>query len=148
MGHNEEINLQVTDAINRKIKDILCFIESSTAIPSNNEKIRQLNYVEEIIRSFRTNWKAKKLNPAYAPLLIDNFENILKANIDNQNMAPFIREVPYEVGLVTSEIFATNSGYEDSKKILYLIPAYFVFAILQIHELNCRLMVVFYFSRA
>ena len=120
VGNNEEINLQVTDAFIRKIKDIVCFIELSASIPGNNEKIRQLNYVEEIIRSFRTNWKGKKLNPAYAPLLIDNFENILKANIDKQSMAPFIREVPYEVGLVTAEVFATNPGYEDSKKILYL----------------------------
>ena len=120
VGNNEEINLQVTDAFNRKIKDILCFIETSTSIPSNNEKIRQLNYVEEVVRVFRTNWKAKKLNPAYAPLLIDNFENILKANINNQSMVPFIREAPYEVGLVTAEIFANNPGYEDSKKILYL----------------------------
>ena len=120
VGNNAEINLQVTDAFNRKIKDILCFIETSASIPSNNEKIRQLNYVEEIIRSFRINWKAKKLNPAYAPLLIDNFENILKVNINNQSMAPFIREVPYEVGLVTAEIFASNPGYQDSKKILYL----------------------------
>ena len=58
VGNNEEINLQVTDAFNRKIKDILCFIETSTSIPSNNEKIRQLNYVEEVVRVFRTNWKA------------------------------------------------------------------------------------------
>lgn len=120
VGNNEEINLQVTDALNRKIKDILCFIESSDKIPSNNEKIRQLNYVEEIVRSFRINWRAKKLNASFAPLLIDNFEKILKVNIDNQSMASLIREAPYEVGVINCEVFANNIGYLDSKKIVYI----------------------------
>lgn len=119
VGKNEEINLQVTDVLTRKISDILCFIETSTKIASNNDKIRQLNFVEEIIRSFRLSWKARRLNPALAPLLIDNFEKILKANIDSQSMAPFIQEVPYEVGVINSEVFNKNPGYQESKKILY-----------------------------
>ena len=53
VGKNDEINLQVTDALTRRINDILCFIESNPKIPSNNDKIRQLNFVEEIVRSFR-----------------------------------------------------------------------------------------------
>jgi hypothetical protein len=120
VGKNEEINLQVTDVLNRKIKEILCFIESNAAIASNNDKIRQLNFVEEVIRSFRLAWKARKINPAMAPLLIENFEKILKANIDSQSMAPFINEVPYEAGLINSEVFSKNAGYQESKKILYL----------------------------
>lgn len=120
VGKNEEINLQVTDVLTRKVGEILCFIESSPKIPSNNDKIRQLNFVEEVIRSFRLNWKAKRFNAAMAPLLIDNFEKILKANIDSQSMAPFIQEVPYEVGFINAEVFNKNPGYEESKKILYL----------------------------
>jgi len=120
VGKNEEINLQVTDVLNRKIKEIVCFIESNPAIASNNDKIRQLNFVEEVIRSFRVAWKGRKINPAMAPLLIDNFEKILKANIDSQSMAPYIHEVPYEAGVINSEVFNKNTGYQDSKKILYL----------------------------
>ncbi len=51
VGKNEEINLQVTDALTRRINDILCFIESNPKDPSNNEKIRQLNFVEEMVRN-------------------------------------------------------------------------------------------------
>ncbi len=120
VSSNEEINLQVTDALTRKIQAILCFIEGNSKVPSNNDKIRQLNYVEEIVSAFRVNWKLKKLNPALAPLLIDNFEKILKANIDSQSMAPFIEEVPYQVGLINSEIFNKNIGFQESRKILYL----------------------------
>ena len=120
VSSNEEINLQVTDALTRKIQDILCFIEGSSKVPTNNDKIRQINFVEEIVSAFRINWKSKRLNPALAPALIDNFEKILKANIDSQSMAPFIEEAPYEVGLINAEIFNKNPGYKDSRKILYL----------------------------
>ncbi len=120
VSKNEEVNLQVTDALTRKIKEIICFIEKNDKIPTNNDKIRQLSFVEELVRSFRLGWKSKRLNPALAPLLVDNFEKILKANIDSQSMAPFIAEVPYEVGLINTELFDKNPGYEQSRKILYL----------------------------
>jgi hypothetical protein len=120
VGANDEINLQVTDALYRKVANILCFIETDARIVSNNDKIRQLNFVEEIVRSFRLSWKAQKINPAYAPLLIENFEKILKANLDSQSMAPFILDAPYEVGLINTEIFNANPGYIESKKILFV----------------------------
>jgi hypothetical protein len=120
VGANDEVNLQVTDALYRKVANILCFIETDARIVSNNDKIRQLNFVEEIVRSFRLSWKAQKINPAYAPLLIENFEKILKANLDSQSMAPFILDAPYEVGLINTEIFNANPGYIESKKILFV----------------------------
>ncbi len=117
---NEEINLQITDALSRRINEIVCFIETNNKISSNNDKIRQLNFVEEVLKMFRLNWKAKKINPALAPLLVDNFEKILKANIDSLSMVPMVEEVPYEVGVINSDIFHNNSGYEESQKILYM----------------------------
>jgi hypothetical protein len=120
VGANKEVNLQVTDALYRKIANILCSIETNAGIASNNDKIRQLNFVEEVVRSFRINWKAQKINPAYAPLLIDNFEKILKINLDSQSMGSLILEAPYEVGLINTEVFSTNIGYNESKKILFV----------------------------
>jgi hypothetical protein len=120
VGKNDEINLQVTDALTRRINDILCFIESNPKIPSNNDKIRQLNFVEEVVRQFRLGWKAKRLNAALAPELIDNFEKILKANIDSQSMVPMIQEVPFEIGFINASVFNKNPGYDESQKILYM----------------------------
>jgi hypothetical protein len=53
-------------------------------------------------------------------MLIDNFEKLLKANIDTASIASYIDEVPYEIGKINVEIFKTNKGYDDSKKILFL----------------------------
>jgi hypothetical protein len=120
VSSNEEVNLQVTDAIFRKIKDLQDFIETTSKVPTNNEKIRQLNYVQEVVANFRTEWKAHKLNPVLAPLLINNFEKILKANIDSQSMASIIEEAPYEIGKINVEIFKANKGYNESRKFIFL----------------------------
>ena len=117
---NEEINLQVSDAIIRKVNSLTDFIETTEKVVSNNEKIRQLNYVHDVLINFRTEWISKKLNPVMAPLLIDNFEKLLKANIDTASIAPYINEVPYEIGRINAEIFKNNKGYKDSKKILFI----------------------------
>ncbi|MEN9571579.1 MAG: hypothetical protein RL172_2810 [Bacteroidota bacterium] len=117
---NEEVNLLVTDAIIRKVNLLKDFIETTPKVPSNNEKIRQLGYVEELVRNFRLQWKQRKFNPIMAPALVDNFELLLKANIDSQSIAPLVKNVPYPIGIITAEIFNKNSGYEESRRILYL----------------------------
>ena len=117
---NDEINLQVTDALIRRINILQDFIETNNKIATNNEKIRQLNYLQQVVTGFRIAWKSGRINPVFAPLLIDNFEKILKANLDTISMAPYINEVPYEVGIINAEIFKSNIGYKDSKNILFL----------------------------
>lgn len=117
---NEEINLQVTDAIIRKINELQNNIESDAKVASNNEKIRQLNFVLQVVKDFRTEWLSKRLSPVFAPLLISNFEEILIANIDGKSMTQYINEVPYEIGKINTEIFKNNVGYAESKNILFL----------------------------
>lgn len=116
----EEVNLQVTDALIRKVTNLRTGIEKNTSIPTNNEKIRALRFVESLVRSFNTNWKAHKIPPTLVPVLLDNFSNILKAHAKGESMAPYITQVPYEVGVITTEIFKDNPGYKESKKQLFL----------------------------
>jgi hypothetical protein len=117
---NEEVNLLVTDALIRKVNELRDYVETSDKVITNNEKIRQLNYIEELVKKFRLDWKLKRINPVMAPALVDNFEKIFKANIDSVNMVPFIREAPYAVGMINYQIFTKNPGYQDSKKVLFL----------------------------
>ena len=116
----DEINLQVTDALIRKINNLKNSIEKNPALPTNNEKVRYLRFVESLVRNFNTNWKSHKLTPAIVPVLVDNFIAILNANIKGENMAPYINQVPYEVGVINSEIFKDNAGYKESRKYLFL----------------------------
>ena len=115
-----EINLQVTDAIFRKIDVLRNDVEKNTTLATNNEKIRYLVFIQNEVRSFNNNWKAHKISPTLAPVLIDNFSAILKANLRGESMVPYIREVPYDVGIINAEILRDNPGYKESEKILFL----------------------------
>ena len=117
---NEEINLQVTDAFTRRIDEFQNDVETDTKIISSNEKIRQLNYIEELVRDFRTAWKTRKLNPALGPVLVNYFYKLWQTNLDSASILPFIKEMPYEVGMLLTDIFDKNVGYADSKKMLFL----------------------------
>jgi len=116
----DEVNLQVTDALFRKVNNLMNSVEKNPELPTNNDKVRYLKLIESLVRNFTGNWKSHKLSPTLAPVLVDNFSAILKANIRGESMAPYINEVPYEVGVINSEIFKDNIGYKESRKILFL----------------------------
>ncbi len=116
---NAEVNLQVTDAIIRRVNVLRNDIENNKQLPTNNDKIRYLRYIEYLLRAFTNDWKTHKISPSLAPLLVENFNEILAANIRGESMTPLIQKVPYEVGMINSEIFSDNPGYEESKIILF-----------------------------
>jgi len=117
---NPEINLAITDVVFRKVNGMRDFVELDTRLASNNQKVRYLSYIEAVLRAYRLGWKSKQLSPAFGPLLLDNFERIMNANIDNQSMLPYIEKMPYPVAKINTDIFTDNKGYEQSRKIVYL----------------------------
>lgn len=117
--HAVDINQIIADVMLRKVNELQDKVELNEKLISNNQKIRYLSYIESLVRGYRHGVRNKELNPAYAPMLLENFEKIMQANIDSQSMAPFIQEVPYALGRINAEIFSENKGYADSKKILY-----------------------------
>ena len=119
VSNNPDVNLQVTDAIIRKVNVLRNDIEINDSIPTNNDKVRYLRYLEDLLKDFVNNWKTHKLNPALAPLLVQNFHEIYDANIRRENMSPLIENVPYEVGLINASIFEDNPGYKECKIILF-----------------------------
>lgn len=120
VSSSEEITLAVTDALVRRVDEMQNAVERNKKIPSNNEKVRYLTYTESVLRNFRMDWRARKINALYAPQLVDNFEKIMQATIDSVNMVPFIDAMPYEIAKINSAIFINNIGYRQSKNIVYL----------------------------
>jgi len=120
IGSNDVINNQLTDALFRKVDELENWIELSKDISNNNEKIRYLRYTENILKSFRISWKSKEINPVEFPALYDKFENVLKAQAEGKSMIPFVQESPYEIAKLLTEVFTDNSGYKESKDIVYI----------------------------
>lgn len=116
----EEINLQVTDAIFRKVNVLRNDIEGNDQLPTNNAKIKYLRYLEDLVKAFNANWKQRKFPPSLAPVLLDNFTDIFNADIKGESMTPLLAQAPYEVAVINAEIFKENAGYADSKKSLFL----------------------------
>ncbi len=119
VGSNDEINLQVSDAIIRKVNVLRNDIESNASLPTNNDKVRYLRYIEYLVRDFTDSWRLHRINPALAPQLVDNFAEILNANISGESMTPLIQKVPYEIGMINAHIFADNPGFKESQVVLF-----------------------------
>lgn len=117
---NEDVNIAVTDAVFRKIDDLQNSIETNTKLASNNDKVKYLKYVEQLLKSYRVGWKNKQVLPAYGPMLVDNFEAIMKLNIESQSMVAIVNKLPYEVGKILSDIYTDNNGYKDTRNSLFL----------------------------
>ena len=118
--HKPETNEAITYAITKKIDGFEDFIELNKKLPTTNEKVRYLRYIENLLKSFKTGLRNKEFNPVYTSLLVETFEKIMKDDIDSISMASAIEEAPYQIGKILTEIFSENKGYAESKKILYL----------------------------
>ncbi|MEO7524628.1 MAG: hypothetical protein ABIT58_11070 [Ferruginibacter sp.] len=119
-SNNEEVNLRLTDILFRKVDALQDWVESNDQINNNNEKIRFLAYIENVLRDFRIAWKKKEIAPSEFAILMENFEAIIKVQAAGGNMEPLIRTVPYNIAKINTEIFFDNIGYKESQYILYL----------------------------
>ena len=117
---NESVNLQVTDALLRRLNEYQYSVETNDSIVSNNEKIRQLNFIEVFSRNFRISWRQKKVDPSLAPLLVDVFHRAWIANRQGASILPFIASMSYEAGVVLTEVFPQNIGYTESRNLLFI----------------------------
>lgn len=119
VGDKDEVSLEIVDAIIRKVNMIRNDIEINPKLSSNNDKIRYLRFVEFMVRDFVDGVRAHTLTPTMAPVLVDNFIEIYKANILGKSMTPFIKKVPYEIGRINANIFNENAGFDESRKLLF-----------------------------
>ena len=116
---NPDINLQVTDALIRKVNVLRNDIENNNDLPTNNDKVRYLRYLENLLQKFITSWKEHTINPSLAPQLVTNFHEIMLANIKGEDMSSLVQKAPYEIGLINASIFEENAGYKRSQIILF-----------------------------
>ncbi len=120
ISNNNSINAQVSDVLFRKVDNLVNWIELNKDIVNNNEKIRYLRYVENMLKSFRISWRNKEFNAVEFPALFENFEEIMKAQVDGSSMLPIINKASYEIARLNTEIFQDNVAYKDCRDIVYI----------------------------
>ncbi len=118
--NDESINLQLTDALFRRITIMRFAIEKDTTLLDRNEKVRHLRYIEDMIRHFRNALLTKKINPLQLPELLNNFEAIDQAILKGQKILPIINAVPYEIARINADVFNDSDERQNIKDIVYL----------------------------
>jgi len=117
---NDEVNLQLTDVLFRRIDVLRFWVEKNKDITSNNEKVRYLGYIEDLVRAFRIAWKSRQISPLEFPELVSNFDQVMKANLEGRSILPYISEAPYEIAKINTAIFISNKENAEAQNIVYL----------------------------
>ena len=73
VSEDESINLLLSDVLFRKTDELRHAVESNTAIPTRNEKVKYLRYLESLLGNFRTAMISRKIDPLEFPTLVENF---------------------------------------------------------------------------
>lgn len=120
VNKNEEINLHVTDAMFRQVNELQKWVETNTAIVSNNDKIRYLRLIEDLVKSARVEWSKKQIKPVDFPTLYASFDQAIKAVAEEQSILPAIKASPYEVAKIVTAVFQDNADYKKADELVYL----------------------------
>lgn len=117
---NAGINAQASEAIFHQVDWLQWRIEADTRISGNNEKIKYLRYLEELVRDFMIKWRDHTFNPVYTATLVKDFTRVMDVDIKGGSMEDLTQEMPYEVGTILVSIFTDNPGHEAAGKTLFL----------------------------
>lgn len=120
-GNNENINNQVTDALMRKPNELRYWIEKDDEkFPNNNEKIRYLRYVANVLIAFRLKVKSGEISPVELPALLASAEKIMQAQAARQSIIPFLQQSSYNAAKINAAVFADSSNRYAANSVLYL----------------------------
>jgi hypothetical protein len=116
---DEEINFVLTRAVTTKVDWVQYHIEKDTSL-SSQVKIKYLRGLENVLKYYNNNWRRGVVNPTQLPMIVDEYETCMKADVANEPIDPIIDSQPYEVGmnLVSAGIFDRNPGYKNCQFIL------------------------------
>ena len=121
VGADENITNQVTDALFRKPNELRQWIETNDIqLSSNNEKVRYLRNISEVLLYFRISKKDNEITFTQLPALLSAFEKIMKAKVSGKSILPFLQEASYSVAKINTRIFADENDRSQAEAIIYL----------------------------
>ncbi len=120
-GTDESITNQISDALYRIPNELRQWIETNnTLLPTNNDKVRYLRNVAEVLTYFRISKKQNEIKNTDLPLLLTTFEKMLKAKAAGQSILPILQAAPYIVAKINTRIFAEENDRNAAEAIVYL----------------------------
>jgi hypothetical protein len=121
VGGDEEINKEVTYAFLIKPNEFRQWIETNDKdLPTNNDKVRNLRYVKNVLAFFRSGYRVSEIQKAALPELITNFEKIMKAKAAGLPTLSFLEEAPYSIAKINAQIFYEGNDAKAAAVAVYL----------------------------
>jgi hypothetical protein len=121
-GNDETINSQITGALYRKTNEFRQWIETSDVkIATNNEKVKYLKYVADLLLYFRLNYKSEKeVTISDLPTFLSTAEKIMKTRADGKSIIPILEEVTYPIAKLSNQVFGEGTEKNIGNNIVYL----------------------------
>jgi len=119
--NDEQANRDLTDKVVTTIDDLQIDIEINNSFDNNN-KIKFLRGISEMLNSFDASFRNKAIKPELFPALIKAYKEAQQLEFFNNSIAPVVEKNELEVGdiLVKLYPFEKNSGLKASKDNLVL----------------------------
>lgn len=117
---DEAVNLQVTDALIRKVDELQEQIELDSTLNTNNKK-RYLRGLSDVLQKFDRAIQSKEIPASQAPGLIDAFVRAMELDRKGESIEPVIVSSPYETGRIVVECFnypSENKGAKPARVVL------------------------------
>ncbi|MGB8193029.1 MAG: hypothetical protein WCF67_13960 [Chitinophagaceae bacterium] len=117
---DESINLQIEDALIRKLDQFQEKIELDSAL-TNNDKKKYLKALELMLRGFNQNWNKRDYSASQAPAVLNAFMTAMQLDLERKSIEPVVAANEYGVGKIIIDCFlypTPNAGVEPSKTIL------------------------------
>jgi hypothetical protein len=120
LSKDENVNLQVTDALIRQVDDIQEEVEFDSTLNTNSKK-RYLKGLYELLDRFIRSYDAREIPVSAAPALVSSFKEAMQLDKSGASIEPIITGNGYELGKILVECFvypSENIGVKPSR--LYL----------------------------
>ena len=116
---NEEINVQITNALINKVNDLQKKIEKDSTM-GGQIKVLYIRGIERLLRDLNANWRYNRFVSTYLPDILESYERCIYLDIKKESIENYISQLPYDVAraLLDCTAFEKNTGYKASKNIL------------------------------
>jgi hypothetical protein len=120
LAKDENVNLQITDALVRHVDELQQKIEFDSSLNTNYKK-RYLRGLVFLLQGYAKAYGNRSIQPAMAPALITAYEKAMELDEKGLSIEPVIEENSYEIGLILVECFllpSENIGVKPSRLLL------------------------------
>lgn len=118
-GADSSIIQQANDALFRRVDELQKWVELNASLATNNDKVRYLKYIENLLSRFRIYYKSKEIKPVLFIDLYNRFESMLFALNRGESILASVDACPYAMARIYAEVFSDNPDQPAMKSAVY-----------------------------